>query len=371
VIVESDPDAEEFRKRAETPEEAERLGHEARLLEVARHPGVVQLLGRDGESLRLRLVAGRPLSEVTLTAAQMAQVAVTAATTLADLHDIGVVHGAICGHHILLDRGQQPVFCSFGRGRAHAGNGGPGPAETAADVTALAKTLLASGSATADTDRILSKAAADANGGSSARRLAHLLGSPPQPHHPRTTRLLAAAAVVVFVAAVAVVYAAGHHAAPAGPPAAAPTDPTSAGVPAKAPSAATASTVAGERPGPPPCPAVDRGCRPLSLPDGVITTPAGPYRIGQQGDLVVVVGRWRCAGPLPALLQPGTGEVWAWDAWADGGAPRAAQLVARIPGAVSLLVDPGPDRCDRLEVLRGHGDPVVIQPGGVHDRLTG
>lgn len=92
-----------------------------------------------------------------------------------------------------------------------------------------------------------------------------------------------------------------------------------------------------------------------------MTTPTGRYRIGAPGD-VIVVGRWSCAGPLPALLEPGTGEVWAWRAWATGKRPKAAVFVTRVLGGLTLRVGVGSSGCDFLQVLRSRGVAVDVHP---------
>ncbi len=337
MIVEVDRDAGEFRKRAETPEEADRLRQEARVLQVARHPGAVQLLGVNGDTLRLALVDGERVCDRAPGPDETARIAAAAATTLADLHEIGVVHGAISGEHILVDRSGQAVLCSFGRGATDAQADG---ADAARDVTALAGTMLAAGTTTGGTKPALARAARGGTDGPSARRLATLLTAPSAPPRrrlpsARPATLAAAAGVVLAVVLVTVLLA-------------------------RRPGARHPSSQAAGAPAA--CPAVDRGCRPLPTTGGVIDTSAGRYRIGRPGDLVVV-GRWRCRSALPALLRPATGDVWVWSTWATGAGPRAAHLVGRVPGARSLQVDPSPAGCDLLRVLRQDGESVVIRAG--------
>jgi len=99
------------------------------------------------------------------------------------------------------------------------------------------------------------------------------------------------------------------------------------------------------------CPALDAACRPVATPDGVLTTPDGRWSLGQSGD-IVVLGRWLCgATALPALLEPGTGEVWIFDRWAGEGSDVAARFLGQVLGATGLIVQPAADGCDRLEVL--------------------
>jgi len=353
VITRVDEAAREFHKQAETPEEAERLRHEAQVLGGARHPGVVQVLGMDGDCLRLRLVAGDRLCDASADEEELARLAAAAATTLADLHEIGVVHRAIRPEHVLVTGAGQAVFCGFGR----AGAGlEAGATDRGDDVAALAGSLLA-GSATATLDqarhRILTDAARPGSRGPSARQLATLLAAtttyvaPPRAD-PRAARAARAArpgpltkavpALAAVVAALALVALVVLVIRPL----------------LETPNSSNAARRAA-------CPVIDRGCRPLPLADGVIQTPQGRFRIGQAGDLVVI-GRWHCAGALPALLQPENGDVWVWNSWAAGPAPAAARLAARVPNARSVLVDPGRSGCDRLQVTVPGGRAIVVQP---------
>jgi tRNA A-37 threonylcarbamoyl transferase component Bud32 len=365
VIVEVDRAAGTFRKRAETDDEAERLRHEAQVLEVARHPGVVELVAAGADAVTLRLVDGEPLSErTTRPGDELVVVAAAAAGTLADLHDIGVVHGSITAEHIVIDRRGQPVFCSFGRG---AIDGGPDAPAAFGDVAALARTLAAA--ADPATARWICSAAAKVNHGRRpARRLATRLAADtptrripaaaaavkrgrrparrlptggaadalklPSRRHRRGALLTAAVAAAALLSVALVVLVA----------------------PATGPSRASAP-----RPVAPPCPAVDQGCRPILRTAGVVTVASGRYRIGDPGDQVVV-GRWHCRGALPALLQPATGEVWAWDSWAGSAGALPARLLTRIPDARAVSVDPVPSGCDRLLVRRRDGEVVVIRP---------
>lgn len=310
MITEVDRDAREFRKRAETAADAARLEHEARVLAVARHPGVVELVGHAGTTLRLRLVDGVAPGDLT-------SHAVVVATTLADLHDLGVAHGAIGADHVIFDRSGAPVLCSFGRG--HTGVAADGP-EAVADVRALGAALLA-GSDDPRQRRVLTHAART---DVAARRLAQLLASPSSPRRSNALALTLAA-LVVLASAAALVVSTGRHRSDRA------------------------------------CPALDEGCQPLGATEGVVEVPAGHFRIGRPGD-VVVLGRWQCHAALPALLQPATGRVWVFDSWPAGGASQPGRLVAQVPAAVSLRVDPDASGCDRLQVTRRGGAAVVVHP---------
>ena len=107
-------------KRAETSEEASRLRREADLLEVASHPGLVELIDfEDGPEpcLRTGFLEGGTLAEQgALELEEVAGVVAALASTVADLHSMGLVHGAVVPEHVLLDEEGRPVLCSVGYG---------------------------------------------------------------------------------------------------------------------------------------------------------------------------------------------------------------------------------------------------------------
>ena len=115
------------------------MDEEAATLAAARHPGVVELVGSDDGVLRTTMIEGaHTLAEVgPLTPDEVAGVLASVASTLADLHERGVVHGGIEPSHVLLGPAGRPVLCSLGRG-----------GEPEADVAAvglLARRLLDAG----------------------------------------------------------------------------------------------------------------------------------------------------------------------------------------------------------------------------------
>lgn len=204
----------ELQKRAETTDERDRLRHEARVLEVARHPGVVELLAVEGDALRLRLVDGRPFTDlVDPSDDELTRIALAAATTLADLHDLGVAHRGLSAEHLLIDRGGQPVLCSFGRAQV-----GEVERDAAmADVRGLAGVVAA--------DRVMAAAAQAGRWPSPARGFAiRLAATRAQPQRrwgfqpAARGAALASASVAVIAGAVVV---GGGYPRPAPPPAAA------------------------------------------------------------------------------------------------------------------------------------------------------
>lgn len=121
------------------------LQQEAALLDAARHPGVVGLVGCTGEDgaalvmtrwvgpICLRGAGSLPVTEIAGTMAALAE-------TVADLHEIGVVHGALVPEHVLLSSEGRPVLCGFGHGAFMTDHrdGGPAPAD---DVAALGRLM--------------------------------------------------------------------------------------------------------------------------------------------------------------------------------------------------------------------------------------
>jgi hypothetical protein len=132
------------------PAERARLEHERATLDAARHPGVVAVVGwheleGGGAELATSFVGSRSLTSVArLAPEQVAAVGAAVATTLADLHALGITHGALDESHVLLDRDGRPVLCGFAMASVQ-GVGPPGtegsPAEPADDVEALGSLL--------------------------------------------------------------------------------------------------------------------------------------------------------------------------------------------------------------------------------------
>ena len=97
----------------------ERIRAEAELLTAAHHPGVVELVGLEGSTDRPVLVTvlvdGPTLAApMPLTVEEVAGVVGAVAATLADLHELGIVHGAVVPEHVLLGPDGRPVLCGFG-----------------------------------------------------------------------------------------------------------------------------------------------------------------------------------------------------------------------------------------------------------------
>ena len=137
-------------KQAASGVDARRLQHEAAVLGRAQHPGVVEvvadrLLDDGGHELMVALVGARTLGDLVSDDAPdpagIAGVVVAVATTVADLHDLGVAHTRLSADHVLLDAANRPVLCGFGDAVV-ATEGAPLPVTVrAVDVAALGSLL--------------------------------------------------------------------------------------------------------------------------------------------------------------------------------------------------------------------------------------
>ena len=108
-------------KAAEDEVEAARLVREAELLTLARHPGVVELIGLDEQApfpvLRTVRVDGPSLADARpLPLEESLGLLAALATTLADLHEMGLVHGAVEPGHVVVGRDGAPRLCGLGYG---------------------------------------------------------------------------------------------------------------------------------------------------------------------------------------------------------------------------------------------------------------
>jgi hypothetical protein len=377
------------------------LQREAARLRRAAHPGVVEVVAAgpvDGRWVLRTVHAGRPASAAgTLTAPQCARLVASAATTLADLHQLGMAHGRIDAEHVLVGPDGRSVLCGFG-----SGIDGP-PATAADDVAALGHLLTAllaqpeldpipdrrwARRRSSDWERRALLAVADlacadvptrrptarrlaaslvaavperpgTSGPSEASvpagrgdplgraRLASASASAIVPRRPRA-RLLGAAGVLLL--AVAVVRLAG-------PPAAdddgrAATGPIVVEPPrtALSPDQDPASTAAGT---------LDAS---VTVQGRTVTRGAERFEVGAPGDLIEV-GDWDCDRvATPAVLRPSSGEVFVFPSWGTGG-PVEVGPVRSVPGAVSLLVGADESGCSTLAVRTGADVVVEIVAG--------
>lgn len=331
------------------------LAGRRRVLAALRHPGVVEVVPAPDLLLATRYVGPPIAADPPASAAEVAGLGAVAATTLADLHSLGWAHGGVRAEHLLLDADGRPVWCGTGAASTD-------PAARPGDVAALLGLLTDLAARTGDDGRALRRALTRCRRGAGAaevaRRLAdprlggRLPGTPPSaaapspapgaaggPRWAGVAGLLTPVRVQVgwgrFAGALAVVIVL----------------------------AAAAARVGGGSGGGTSCPAVDLGCRPLAAPAGVLTTAGGRWDLGLR-PAAVVLGRWACRPTAtPAVLERGTGRVWAWPAWPIGGQPEPARMVADVRRAASLEVEPA-GRCDHLAVRTATGATVQLLRGG-------
>ena len=301
-------------KTAETATEVAQLGLEADLLRRSAHPGVVAIVSFSAHASTAELVLTAP-SEHTV-AEQMPDnlrdcldFVAAIAEIVADLHAMGIAHCALRPDHILVAPHAQPVLCGFGGAQSVVD-----PQLFTADVIAIGELLawlakrmpsdprnarrvsaaVALSKARGTTARALSFALADGSGNGGRARDAVAA------RRPAIGALLALAAIGTGVALFS-----GDD-----PP------PTASG------------TTAGSATFP-----TTRGIPTSDSPRVEIRGMS--FQVGQPGDLAYFVP---CRGePRVVVLRPGTGDLFVFDHLAEPGAPRTAQSVGRVAGALEIL----------------------------------
>ena len=392
-------------KRSRHEADALRLRHEAEVLSSARHPGVVEVVTCRPDAgdvvLRTEFVGGHSLDTVgPLELERAAGLVAALADVVADLHDLGVVHGRIEPAHILIGTGGRPILCGFGGGGRVGTTPPPGPPATSGfvdpaassdaalfphlDVYGLGCVLRALlGDSSNDLEPIpdrrftmdrlratwtgfhrralltLADRATDdiPSRRPPARRFARelldavpaaSLGDGATPDTPanvglprsRRARLPLLAVLVVGGLLAAAILRRDH---------------TSAGtngatLPPPRPAVAMSTTTSTTAPRP--TPSTD----PVRIEDGrVIVIGTRRFTAGEPGDRVAV-GDWDCDGTATvAVLRPSTGAVFVFDDWATATADLSASATAHVPGAVDLHARPRDDGCTSLVALRADG----------------
>jgi hypothetical protein len=158
-------------------------------------------------------------------------------------------------------------------------------------------------------------------------------------------RVLAGAAVAVGAALAAVLLSArpAGHDEPAPPP-----TPEPRPIVSLPPPAATAAQA-------PPAPERLWPADPIEVEGNEVRVGERRWRVGNEGD-VVVVGDWDCDGrATPAVLRPASGRLSVFDEWADVGGELTARDVGVTEGATHLA----PRGCGRAVLRTSTGDVVV------------
>jgi hypothetical protein len=396
-------------KKAETRRERERLAAEAGILAAAAHPGVVRLVDVIGGSPPTALVLGRidgpALSELgrRLDWAEVAGLGAALATTVADLHELGVVHGSVRAEHVLLDEAGRPVLCGFGAAMLCKDIEEAG-ARAPFDVDAMVRLLLAlaEGSPPRPLAGVLTSLSRGLTRGRppTARRLARQLvravpearfpSLPPAPRSladvdsrpanerpdvvptvpcetgperpvtrtaPRTAtdrrrrgagRLISycvPAAGLALAIATAVGSAAGSR-----------VSPHSFASLSDRPIASGSASIG--------CPSVTATCAARAVqPGSVLVAPPGRFMlVGSSG--LEVIGRWSCgAEATPAVLDIATGSVWVFRHWPTDPNGISGDFVGKVSFAEGLRAIPRTSHglaCDDLEVTRRDRAAVTV-----------
>ncbi len=133
-------------RRGDDDGDRARLRHEARMLELARHPGVVEIVSSDpdGAGLVLSLPSTETLTSLATQPGLALEVLAAAGETLADLHGLGIVHAGLTAEAILVGPDRRPTLARFDRaGEAGEAVDGGDALRPSDDVAALAKLVTA------------------------------------------------------------------------------------------------------------------------------------------------------------------------------------------------------------------------------------
>ena len=360
------------------------------MVQVMSHPGLLV----DEDTTATPLPALRPLSLV-----EAAGVAAAVAATLADLHDLGVYLGGFDAEGVVIDGDGRPRLRPD-----HLAHDDESAARVAdvRSIGALLSDLLAVDprQEPATTSRMWARlhrrgadrqwlglaatakrAMAATTSGPRARQVADAIaalvpdarlpqvGTTPADESPtavspshrirrqwRSSQLAAGVAALVLVV---LLIAATHH----------PTGRPHTRV-ATAPPTVKTTTVADL--GADDCPPVtaalhadvdDDGCDDaLDYADGVLSSPAGRFGVGEPGDRAAT-GRWACAQQATlALLRP-DGTIYVADGWAAPGEDVTLRPVGAVAGATDITTVSGSGGCDELVVHKGDGSTTTVRPG--------
>lgn len=361
-------------KRAAGPERAEALQREGDRLRRAAHPGVVPVVHsrRTADGWELVLAhAGRPLStSVPRPPREAAAIAASVASTVADLHDLGIVHGRLDASHVLLGAQGRTVLCGLGDGT--------GAATRPDDVAAIGRLLTALLGVGADPEPMPDRRwrawrARPAWERKALLAVADLALADPPERRPTARRLASA-----LVDAVPMAEGAPDRSMPEEPDPIDRLRPAHAAVPEPAPrglttALAVASLVAGtmivvgvaglrdRSPEPAAAAAITATAAPVE--GSVLTVDGRRYRVGEPGDHLLVDDWWCDGGPTPALLRPSTEEVFVFQGWAESG-PLSVRPVATVDGATALVSQEG-NGCPTLAAVVDGQSLVPIDLGGV------
>jgi hypothetical protein len=354
-------------------------------LRSAAHPGVVRVLAVVSTDAGVELRTehgGAPLDQVgALEPARLAAIGAAVATTLAELHELGVVHGRLTGARVLIGPHDRPMLCGFGT-TPPAGGGELDVAALGELLTACAVGRHAVPGPVAPPLRSLVELCSQACDPSASRRPsmrrfaaslaalavpARVVRRPARRATPRSAGRSSRLLVPVGVAIVILAIGAWRLQPP--PRAAAPVvaSPTTAARAPSAPMSTTSTsrtTIAGT------CAVVTgsdgpsiEGCpHEISLQGTTVTIDGASFEVGTDGD-VIAVGSWRCAGDATiAVLRPATGSVFAFPTAATS--IITVEPIATVRGGRTFVVTELGRRCQELRVVDAGGTstPIELRP---------
>ncbi len=408
VSIEHDPDGPPLAcKRATDTQGRPGIRAEAARLAGIDHPGVVRFVALretdDGPTLVTEYVGPRTLATIgPVTTERAADLVADLASTVADLHALGITHGALRPEHVLV-AGERIVLCGLGVEPIDRA-----PSEDVLGIGLALRGLLdpeleeepipdrrpwrrvpwlgyrhralltladqatddepgrrPSARALADAVRELTGTAApltvavphstpSAPGRAQALvdlvavRLRHRPrrgAGRPRAARPRLAALLAGLGLGLVVLVLGVAGAAGRPSSPAAPAASAP------GATARPSCPTTRAPVAADLDG--------DGCpNAVRIGPGWLEVDQRRYRVGRPGD-ELRVGDWDGDGlATVALLRPPAGELWLFPGW-DPDAPVTARFAGRFPDGDGLLRRTGPGQ-DLLLVHRADGTATPV-----------
>ncbi len=106
----------------------------------------------------------------------------------------------------------------------------------------------------------------------------------------------------------------------------------------------------------------------VEVAGGIVTAAGVRWQVAAP-DEIVVVGDWDCDGqPTPAVVRPGSGQVWTYSRWADDGESLTAAPAGVVPGASSATAmhadaeAVGKKGCDTIAVTDAKGGSSVVVP---------
>lgn len=130
-------------KRATDDAGCRRLDREAQRLRAARHPGVVELLDREPAALTFAWAGDQSLETHRPGLGPAAAILTAVAETVADLCDLGIVHGRLSADHVIIDGRGRPRLGGLSGAEPDADP--PTPADDVAAVGHLIDLLVGGG----------------------------------------------------------------------------------------------------------------------------------------------------------------------------------------------------------------------------------